>query len=79
MDNTNLLENKKSVPYEFNNVAKKYDFATFLSQGYQKDLLLSVERMNLNGNEYIADLCCGTGKSTLACINNSSKWKSFGH
>lgn len=69
MDNTNLLENKKSVPYEFNNVARNYDLATFLSQGYQKDLFLSVERMKLRGNEYIADLCCGTGKSTLACIN----------
>jgi ubiquinone/menaquinone biosynthesis methyltransferase len=25
--------------------------------------------MNLKGSEYIADLCCGTGKSTLACIS----------
>lgn len=69
MESIKLLENKKSVPFEFNNVAKKYDIATFLSQGYQKDLILSVKRMNLKGNEYIADLCCGTGKSTKACLN----------
>ena len=75
MNDTNLLGNKKSVPYEFNNVAKKYDLATFLSQGYQKDLFLSVERMKLRGNEYVADLCCGTGKSTLACINFLHKGK----
>ncbi|MCB0729813.1 MAG: class I SAM-dependent methyltransferase [Ignavibacteriae bacterium] len=69
MANAELIENKKSVPFEFNNVAKNYDLATFLSQGYQKDLQLSASRMNLNGNEYIADLCCGTGKSTEACLN----------
>ena len=69
MKNLNLLDNKKSVPSEFNEVAKNYDLATFLSQGYQKDLELSTYRMNLDGNEYIADLCCGTGKSTQACMN----------
>lgn len=63
-----LLNNKKIVPKEFNIVASKYDLATGLSQGYQKDLELSASRMNLNGNEYIADLCCGTGKSTEACL-----------
>ena len=26
--------------------------------------------MKLKGNEYLADLCCGTGKSTIACLNN---------
>lgn len=46
--NAELIENKKSVPFEFNNVAKNYDLATFLSQGYQKDLQLSASRMNLN-------------------------------
>ena len=69
MDSSKLLNNKKSVPNEFNEVAKKYDLATFLSQGYQKDLQLSASRMNLTGNEYLADLCCGTGKSTLACAS----------
>ena len=69
MDSSKLSNNKKSVPNEFNEVAKKYDLATFLSQGYQKDLQLSASRMNLTGNEYLADLCCGTGKSTLACAS----------
>lgn len=67
MKTEELIQNKKSVPYEFNNVAERYDLATFLSQGYQKDLLLSAKRMNLVGNEYLVDLCCGTGKSTIAC------------
>lgn len=65
-----LIQNKKEVPSEFNRIAKRYDLATFLSQGYQKDLQTSVDRMNLNGNEFLADLCCGTGKSTIACLNN---------
>lgn len=65
-----LIQNKKEVPSEFNRIAKRYDLATFLSQGYQKDLQTSVDRMNLKGDEYLADLCCGTGKSTIACLNN---------
>jgi ubiquinone/menaquinone biosynthesis methyltransferase len=65
-----LIQNKKEVPSEFNKIAKRYDVATFLSQGYQKDLQTSVDRMKLKGNEYVADLCCGTGKSTIACLNS---------
>lgn len=75
MSNVELITNKKEVPYEFNNVAARYDLATFLSQGYQKDLNLSVKRMNLKGNELLADLCCGTGKSTLACLSFLSDGK----
>lgn len=75
MGSNQLLYDKKSVPIEFNRVAKNYDFATFLSQGYQKDLHLSASRMQLSGNEYIADLCCGTGKSTEACLNNLTTGK----
>ncbi len=78
MASLELLKNKKSVPFEFNNVAKKYDHATFLSQGYQKDLQLSADRMNLKGNEYVADLCCGTGKSTQACLNILQNGKIIG-
>ncbi len=63
-----LIANKKSVPKEFNRVAKSYDFATQMSQGYQDDLDCSAQRMQLNGNEKLLDLCCGTGKSTLACL-----------
>ena len=75
MSSNQLLDNKKSVPIEFNRVAKNYDFATLLSQGYQKDLYLSASRMQLGGNEYIADLCCGTGKSTEACMANLTTGK----
>ena len=75
MDDTNLLENKKSVPYEFNNVARNYDLATFFSQGYQKDLFLSVERMQLSGKEYIADLCPAYGgASNKDCCNREHSY-----
>jgi len=79
-DNTpvSLNQNKKEVPFEFDRIAKRYDFATFLSQGYQKDLQTSVNRMNLKGNELLADLCCGTGKSTIACLNNLPDGKVVG-
>lgn len=73
-----LIQNKKEVPSEFNRIAKRYDLATFLSQGYQQDLQTSVDRMNLKGNEYLADLCCGTGKSTIACLNNLPNGKVIG-
>jgi len=65
-----LLDNKSIVPFEFNSVANKYDLATFLSQGYQEDLQRSVNRLELNGDEFVLDLCCGTGKSTICCLNN---------
>jgi ubiquinone/menaquinone biosynthesis methyltransferase len=73
-----LIQNKKEVPSEFNRIAKRYDLATFLSQGYQQDLQTSVDRMNLKGNEYLADLCCGTGKSTIACLNKLPNGKVIG-
>lgn len=75
MRTSHLIENKKSVPHEFDGVARRYDLATSFSQGYQKDLQLSVDRMNLKGDEYIADLCCGTGKSTKACLKNLQSGK----
>ena len=73
-----LIQNKREVPSEFNRIAKRYDLATFLSQGYQKDLQTSVDRMNLKGDEHLADLCCGTGKSTIACLNNLPNGKVIG-
>jgi len=63
-----LLRDKLQVPFEFNRIAGRYDLATSLSQGYSSDLDLSVRRMRLKGDEYVADLCCGTGKSTMACL-----------
>ena len=65
---TSLLNNKVAVPKEFNRVSASYDFATQMSQGYQQDLDTSAARMNLKGDEKVLDLCCGTGKSTLACL-----------
>ncbi len=73
-----LFENKNEVPFEFNRVAKRYDLATFLSQGYQNDLQRSVDRLQLNGDELVLDLCCGTGKSTICCLNNLSGGKVIG-
>lgn len=63
-----LIRNKVMVPKEFNNVATKYDFATYLSQGYQEDLDNSAAWLQLKGDENLLDLCCGTGKSTIACL-----------
>lgn len=68
MPTIELIENKAFVPKEFNRVAKRYDFATQLSHGYQYDLNVSAGRMKLNGHERVLDLCCGTGKSTAACL-----------
>jgi ubiquinone/menaquinone biosynthesis methyltransferase len=66
--NTSLITNKVLVPKEFNNVASKYDFATYLSQGYQEDLDRSAAALNLKGDERVLDLCCGTGKSSAAVL-----------
>lgn len=69
MATVELIQHKAYVPKEFNRVAKSYDFATKMSQGYQDDLDMSARRMKLTGDEKLLDLCCGTGKSTLACLN----------
>ena len=63
-----LLKDKEKVPGKFDKIARRYDFATQLSQGYSKDLERSVALMNLLGNEEMLDLCCGTGKSTKYCL-----------
>ncbi len=63
-----LIENKAAVPKEFNRIAKRYDLATAMSQGYQTDPNYSARLLNLKGNEQVLDLCCGTGKSTKAIL-----------
>ena len=73
-----LFKDKSKVPAEFNKVAKKYDTATFLSQGYQKDLQRSVDRLGLSGDEFVLDLCCGTGQSTLCVLNRLNSGKVIG-
>ncbi|MDX2003253.1 MAG: class I SAM-dependent methyltransferase [Chitinophagales bacterium] len=72
---TALLDQKAKVPKEFNKIARRYDMATGLSQGYQEDLDRSAGFLNLKGDEYVLDLCCGTGKSTQAVL----KFISAGH
>ena len=73
-----LFKDKSQVPAEFNRVAKKYDTATFLSQGYQKDLQRSVDRLGLSGDELVLDLCCGTGQSTICVLNRLNSGKVIG-
>ena len=73
-----LFKDKSKVPAEFNKVAKKYDTATFLSQGYQKDLQRSVDRLELSGDELVLDLCCGTGQSTICVLNRLTSGKVIG-
>lgn len=73
-----LLKNKSKVPFEFNRIAKKYNLATFLSQGYQNDLHRSAYHLSLKGNELVLDLCCGTGKSTISCLKHLSNGKVIG-
>ncbi len=63
-----LFANKHIVPKEFNRVARRYDFATLMSQGYQEDLNRSADLLVLKGDETVIDLCCGTGKSTRALL-----------
>lgn len=63
-----LIENKVAVPKEFNKIARRYDMATGLSQGYQSDLNRSATYLGLQGHETVLDLCCGTGKSTAAVL-----------
>lgn len=70
-----LFQNKPSVPKEFNKIADKYDFATAMSQGYQEDLNRSGSLLQLKGNETVIDLCCGTGKSTLAFLDKITTGK----
>ncbi len=73
-----LFKDKSQVPEEFNKVAKKYDTATFLSQGYQKDLQRSADRLGLKGDEFVLDLCCGTGQSTICVLNRLDSGKVIG-
>ncbi len=65
---TILIEDKSIVPAEFDKIAYRYDLATYFSRGYMDDMRESAKRLNLKGDEKLLDLCCGTGKSTLACI-----------
>lgn len=65
-----LISRKERVPYAFNEVAASYDLATRLSQGYQCDLDHSASLVEFRDGERVLDLCCGTGKSTSACLKH---------
>lgn len=73
-----LIENKVAVPKEFNKIARRYDMATGLSQGYQSDLNRSAAYLQLQGHETVLDLCCGTGKSTAAVLPYITSGKVIG-
>lgn len=73
-----LSADKKEVPKAFNRVARSYDLATALSQGYREDLDRSAAALELKGDEEVLDLCCGTGKSTAACLQFIEKGKVTG-
>lgn len=73
-----LIDNKQAVPKEFNKIARSYDFATAMSQGYQTDLNYSASLLNLKGTEQVLDLCCGTGKSTKAVFKYITTGKIIG-
>ena len=75
---TILIENKQAVPKEFNKIARRYDFATGMSQGYQTDLNYSASLLNLQGDEQVLDLCCGTGKSSKAVFKYIKTGKIIG-
>jgi len=77
-----LIANKSAVALEFDRIARRYDLATSMSQGYQADLQRSAALLELKGNEHVLDLCCGTGRSSeailayvkegsLTCVDNS--------
>ena len=63
---TVTTQEKSSVPGAFNRVATSYDFLTALNPGYQRHLRMSAKRLELAPRSRILDLCCGTGRSTLA-------------
>src|SRR5215470_8099867 len=57
---------KRSVPVEFDGVARRYDLLSALNPGYKKHLRWSAERLAAPPEGRLLDLCCGTGLSTEA-------------
>ena len=54
------------VAADFDRVASAYDLLVGLNPGYRRHLRRSAERLDLDRDARILDLCCGTGQSTLA-------------
>lgn len=61
-----LTARKRQVASEFDRVARGYDRLNALNPGYTKHLRWSAERLDLESDARILDLCCGTGLSTAA-------------
>lgn len=61
-----LVSRKSGIASDFDRVARGYDRLNALNPGYSKHLRLSAERLGLEADARILDLCCGTGLSTAA-------------
>lgn len=61
-----LRARKRRVASDFDRVARGYDRLNALNPGYSKHLRWSAERLGLEADARILDLCCGTGLSTAA-------------
>jgi ubiquinone/menaquinone biosynthesis C-methylase UbiE len=61
-----LAARKRRVASDFDRVARGYDRLNALNPGYLKHLRWSAERLGLEADARILDLCCGTGLSTAA-------------
>lgn len=57
---------KRRLASDFDRVAGGYDRLNALNPGYAKHLRWSAERLSLEADAKILDLCCGTGLSTTA-------------
>jgi ubiquinone/menaquinone biosynthesis C-methylase UbiE len=62
---------KLQVPGEFDRVARAYDTLTLLNPGYNRHLRISARRLGIGATTRgrILDLCCGTGLSTRALLD----------
>jgi ubiquinone/menaquinone biosynthesis C-methylase UbiE len=63
---------RADVPTEFDRVARSYDFLTGLNPGYRRHLRLSAARLDAPADAHVLDLCCGTGASTRAILEEHS-------
>ncbi|MCS6858302.1 MAG: class I SAM-dependent methyltransferase [Sandaracinaceae bacterium] len=65
-----LREQKRELPFDFDRIASSYDLLAALSPGYHRHLLQSASHLPCAPGVRIADLCCGTGASTLAILKH---------
>lgn len=63
-----LVAARDLVPGAFDRVAGSYDLLTGMNPGYRRHLRLSAARLGLTGDVRVLDLCCGTGISTRAIL-----------